>query len=444
MGKYFGTDGVRGLANQELTTRIAYRIGRFIGQYPNGKKNRIIIARDTRLSGEMLLASLVSGITASRSDVYDEGVSTTPSISYLVKERQFDYGIMISASHNPFYDNGIKIFSSEGEKLSNEIELLIEDYIDRIQDDLPVDSNRIGRWFHGKDLLNDYQRFLMSKITEDLSSLRILVDGANGSASKVVPDLFSKIGLNAEYIHIVPNGRNINEQCGSTHLTSLMETIQRKEYDIGLAFDGDADRLMVVSPDGSLVDGDAIIYLCACYLKDKGLLKDNKVVITVMSNLGLKKALDAKGINYEITTVGDKYVQAKMKELHLSLGGEQSGHIIFLDDLNTGDGILTAIKVMCIMKNTGKSLKELLEGLTIYPQKLRNVVVRNKEYVLQHAGLKKLIEDLEKNVLKGNGRILLRASGTESLVRVMCEAETNEICNEVVNQLVNYIEDLII
>ena len=405
MGKYFGTDGVRGLANQELTTRIAYRIGRFIGQYPNGKKNRIIIARDTRLSGEMLLASLVSGITASGSDVYDEGVSTTPSISYLVKERQFDYGIMISASHNPFYDNGIKIFSSEGEKLSNDIELLIEDYIDRIQDDLPVDSNRIGRWFHGKDLLNDYQRFLMSKITEDLSSLRILVDGANGSASKVVPDLFSKIGLNAEYIHIVPNGRNINEQCGSTHLTSLMETIQRKEYDIGLAFDGDADRLMVVSPDGSLVDGDAIIYLCACYLKDKGLLKDNKVVITVMSNLGLKKALDAKGIQYEITTVGDKYVQAKMKELHLSLGGEQSGHIIFLDDLNTGDGILTAIKVMCIMKNTGKSLKELLEGLTIYPQKLRNVVVRNKEYVLQHAGLKKLIEDLEKNVLKGNGRI---------------------------------------
>lgn len=444
MGKYFGTDGVRGLANQELTTRIAYRIGRFIGQYPNGKKNRIIIARDTRLSGEMLLASLVSGITASGSDVYDEGVSTTPSISYLVKERQFDYGIMISASHNPFYDNGIKIFSSEGEKLSNDIELLIEDYIDRIQDDLPVDSNRIGRWFHGKDLLNDYQRFLMSKITEDLSSLRILVDGANGSASKVVPDLFSKIGLNAEYIHIVPNGRNINEQCGSTHLTSLMETIQRKEYDIGLAFDGDADRLMVVSPDGSLVDGDAIIYLCACYLKDKGLLKDNKVVITVMSNLGLKKALDAKGIQYEITTVGDKYVQAKMKELHLSLGGEQSGHIIFLDDLNTGDGILTAIKVMCIMKNTEKSLKELLEGLTIYPQKLRNVVVRNKEYVLQHAGLKKLIEDLEKNVLKGNGRILLRASGTESLVRVMCEAETNEICERICNELVSYIEDLII
>lgn len=444
MGKYFGTDGVRGLANQELTTRIAYRIGRFIGQYPNGKKNRIIIARDTRLSGEMLLASLVSGITASGSDVYDEGVSTTPSISYLVKERQFDYGIMISASHNPFYDNGIKIFSSEGEKLSNEIELLIEDYIDRIQDDLPVDSNRIGRWFHGKDLLNDYQRFLMSKITEDLSSLRILVDGANGSASKVVPDLFSKIGLNAEYIHIVPNGRNINEQCGSTHLTSLMETIQRKEYDIGLAFDGDADRLMIVSPDGALVDGDAIIYLCACYLKDKGLLKDNKVVITVMSNLGLKKALDAKGIQYEITTVGDKYVQAKMKELHLSLGGEQSGHIIFLDDLNTGDGILTAIKVMCIMKNTEKSLKELLEGLTIYPQKLRNVVVRNKEYVLQHAGLKKLIEDLEKNVLKGNGRILLRASGTESLVRVMCEAETNEICERICNELVSYIEDLII
>ena len=444
MGKYFGTDGVRGLANQELTTRIAYRIGRFIGQYPNGKKNRILIARDTRLSGEMLLASLVSGILASGSDVYDEGVSTTPSVSYLVREHQFDYGIMISASHNPFYDNGIKIFSSNGEKLSHDIELAIEEYIDRLLDDLPTDSNHIGRWYQGQDLLNDYQRFLMGKVPCDLSSLRIIVDGANGSAAKVVPDLFSKLGLNAEYIHIVPNGRNINEQCGSTHLGSLMEAIQRKEYDIGLAFDGDADRLMVVSPDGSLVDGDALIYICACYLKEKDLLKDNKIVMTVMSNLGLKKALDAKGIQYEITTVGDKYVQAKLKELHLSLGGEQSGHIIFLDDLNTGDGILTAIKVMTIMHETKKSLKELLEGLTIYPQKLRNVVVRNKDYVLEHNGLKQLIKDLEATVLKGNGRILLRASGTESLIRVMCEAETYEICEQICNEIVAYIEDLII
>ncbi len=443
MGKYFGTDGVRGLANQDLTTRIAYRIGRFIGQYPNSKKNRILIARDTRLSSEMLLASLVAGITASGSDAYDEGVSTTPSVSYLVETREFDYGIMISASHNPFYDNGIKIFAKNGEKLPNEIEALIEEYIKRENDDLPMNPNNVGRWYYEKALVNDYQRFLMSKASR-YDGLRVLVDGANGSASKVVPELFYKLGINAEFIHIVANGTNINEQCGSTHLRSLREAIQTKEYDIGLAFDGDADRLMIVAPDGSVVDGDSILYICAKYLKEKGLLKDNKIVITVMSNLGLKKALDAQGITYEITTVGDKYVQACLKEKGLSLGGEQSGHIIFLEDLNTGDGILTALKVMNIMQETSKSLKELLEGMKIYPQKLRNVAVRNKEYVLNHPGLNKLVKDLEANVLKGNGRILLRASGTESLVRVMCEADNIETCEEICEKLVAYIEDLII
>ncbi len=443
MRKYFGTDGVRGLANQELTAHIAYRIGRFIGQYPNGKKNRILIARDTRLSGEMLLASLVAGITASGSDVYDEGVSTTPSVSYLVETQYFDYGIMISASHNPFYDNGIKVFASNGEKLPNEIELLIEEYIKKESDDLPCNPNNIGRWYYEKGLRNDYERFLMSKARR-YDGLKVLVDGANGSASKVVPELFYKLGINAEYTHIVANGTNINEQCGSTHLRSLKEMIQTKTFDIGLAFDGDADRLMIVAPDGSTVDGDSILYICAKYLKEKGLLKQNKIVITVMSNLGLKKALEAAGIDYEITTVGDKYVQACLKENDLSLGGEQSGHVIFLDDLNTGDGILTAIKVMNIMVETGKSLKELLEGMQIYPQKLRNVAVRNKEYVLNHEGLRKLVLELERDILKGNGRILLRASGTESLVRVMCEADNIETCTQICEKLVAYIEDLII
>lgn len=443
MGKYFGTDGARGLANTELTSKIAYRIGRFIGQYPSGKKNRILISRDTRLSGDMLLASLVAGITSSGSDVYDEGISTTPSISYLVKNQNFDYGIMISASHNPYYDNGIKIFSNIGEKLSGEIEQLIERYIDQPYDDLPISSNHIGHWFHGKELRNDYARFLLSK-TKDYHGLRILIDGANGSASTIVPSLFEKLHVKAEYIHIVPNGVNINDQCGSTHLKSLINSIRQKEYDIGLAFDGDADRLMVVAPDGSVMDGDSILYICAKYLKEKGELKNNTIVITVMSNLGLKKALDEAGIHYEITTVGDKYVQARLKENDLSLGGEQSGHIIFLDDLNTGDGILTAIKVMNIMTETGKSLKELADGLHIYPQKLRNVAVRNKEFILSHQGLKQLIKDLEKTVLKGNGRILLRASGTESLIRVMCEAETIDICNQICDSIVDYIEDLII
>ena len=263
-------------------------------------------------------------------------------------------------------------------------------------------------------------------------------------ASAIIPTLFKKFNIAFDCINIHPNGVNINEQCGSTHLKALKEAIVNKDYDIGFAFDGDADRLLVVAPNGEVIDGDAILYMCAKYLKANNKLNNNKIVITVMSNLGLKKALDEANIGYEITSVGDKYVQAKLKSDGLSLGGEQSGHIIFLDDLNTGDGILSAIKILMMMKETKKSLLELVEGLTIYPQKLRNVAVRNKEYILNHEGLKKLIVKLENEVLKGNGRILLRASGTESLIRVMCEAETNEICENVVNTLVNFIEDLII
>lgn len=443
MGKYFGTDGVRGLANKELTARIAYRIGRFLGQYPNGKKNKILIARDTRLSGDMLLASLIAGITSSGSDVYDEGISSTPSISYLVNRFNFDYGIMISASHNPYYDNGIKIFSSDGEKLSHDIELLIEEYIDSNQDSLITSLNALGRWIKNDELINGYINFLFNK-GEDFSSLKVLVDCANGSASMIVPILFKKFNLTFDCINYHPNGTNINEQCGSTHLKSLKEEIVKKDYDIGFAFDGDADRLLIVAPNGEVIDGDAILYMCAKWLKANNKLNNNEIVITVMSNIGLKKALDEENIGYEITSVGDKYVQAKLKEKKLSLGGEQSGHIIFLDDLNTGDGILTAIKVLKIMKESKKSILELIKGLTIYPQKLRNVAVVNKDYILSHEGLKALTIKLENEILKGNGRFLLRASGTESLIRVMCEAPTNEICDYIVNTLVSFIEDLII
>lgn len=443
MGKYFGTDGARGLANQELTARIAYKIGRFLGQYPNGKKNKILIARDTRLSGDMLLASLVAGITSSGSDVYDEGISSTPSISYLVNRFNFDYGIMISASHNPYYDNGIKIFSSQGKKLSSEIELLIEEYIDANTDYLPTSPNVLGRWIKDDNLINEYIDFLYKK-GGDFSSLKVLVDCANGSSSAIIPILFKKFNLSFDCINCSPNGININEQCGSTHLKSLKDTIVNKDYDIGFAFDGDADRLLIVAPNGKVVDGDAILYACAKNLKANNKLNNNKIVITVMSNIGLKKALDKEEIGYEITSVGDKYVQAKLKEDKLSLGGEQSGHIIFLDDLNTGDGILTAIKILMIMKESKKSILDLIDGLTIYPQKLRNVAVVNKNYILSHEGLKNLINKLENEVLKGNGRILLRASGTESLIRVMCEAPTNEICDYVVDTLISFIEDLII
>lgn len=439
--KYFGTDGVRGIAGEKLTSTMAYRIGRYIGQYPKGKKNRILIACDTRVSGDMLKCALASGIMASGSDVFLMGVSTTPSISYLVRKKSFDYGIMISASHNPYYDNGIKIFNASGEKLENEIEKLIEVYMDSPVDDLPFKINEsIGRMVLAFDLVDEYVDFLAEK-AKDLQGLHVIVDGANGSASVVAPKLFSKLGLTVKYINITPNGININDRCGSTHLKQLQNETKKNGFQIGLAFDGDADRLMVVRPDGQAVDGDAIIYLNALDMQKRGLLRENKVVITVMSNIGLKVALKAAGIGLEEVQVGDKYVQACLKDHHLSLGGEQSGHIIFLDDLNTGDGLLTAIKVMNVLKESGKPLGELLSGLKIYPQMLRNVSVVNKDAVMAHEGLQELIAELSKT-LNGNGRILVRASGTEPLVRVMAEAPSQEECERVVSSLVNYISEI--
>ncbi len=439
--KYFGTDGVRGIAGEKLTSTMAYRIGRYIGQYPKGKKNRILLARDTRVSGDMLQSALASGIMASGSDVHLLGVSTTPSISYLVREKNFDYGIMISASHNPYYDNGIKIFNAQGEKLESDIEKLIEGYMDSPVDDLPNRINEsVGRMIRAADLIDVYVDFLASKAI-DLQGLSVIVDGANGSASAVAPKLFNQLGLTVKYMNMTPNGININDRCGSTHLKQLQNETKKNGFHIGLAFDGDADRLMVVRPDGQTVDGDAIIYLNALDMQKRGLLKQNTVVITVMSNIGLKVALKAAGIAIEEVSVGDKYVQASLKEHHLSLGGEQSGHIIFLDDLNTGDGLLTAIKVMNVLKKSGKTLAELLSGLKIYPQILKNVSVVNKEAVIAHAGLKELTAELQET-LDGNGRILVRASGTEPLVRVMAEAPTLEECERVVSTLVNYIGEI--
>lgn len=443
MGKYFGTDGVRGIANVKLTAAIAYRIGRYIGQYPNGKKNRILIGRDTRLSGYMLDASLISGITASGSDVYELGVTTTPSISYLVEKYGYDFGVMISASHNPFFDNGIKIFAPTGEKLSNDIELLIEDYIDALKDDLPTLPNEgIGKVVDVKDQLEEYLDFLASKATCDLSSLKVIIDCARGSSSATARKLFEeRLHMTCDFICDTYNGLDINDNCGSTHLGLLKEKVKQGDYDLGLAFDGDADRLMLVDKDGNEVDGDAVIYLSALYLKEKGELNDNKVVITVMSNLGLKKALHANNIDFDEVSVGDKYVQARLKEKNLVLGGEQSGHIIFNTDLNTGDGQLTAVHVLNVIAEKKVPLHDLVKDLKIFPQVLKNVGVSNKEAVISHQGLKDRIKELEAK-LNGDGRILVRPSGTEQLVRVMVEAKDIPTCNMIADELCQYIMNI--
>lgn len=439
--KYFGTDGVRGLAGDRLTVSMAYRIGRYIGQYPNGTTNRFLIARDTRISGQMLLSALVAGILASGSQVYDLGVSTTPSISYLVRKHGFDYGIMISASHNPFYDNGIKLFNRDGEKLENQIELEIEAYMDAHDDYLPHAKNsEIGSYIDAKNLIDDYVDFLVEK-ANTIHDLNVLADCANGSASIVAPKLFSRLGLNVTYIHAEPNGININDRCGSTHMEDLQEQMKTGQYDIGLAFDGDADRLLLVDHHGRIVDGDAIMYVSALNMRDRGKLNQNKVVATVMSNLGLKIALKNAGISIEEVQVGDKYVQAALKEKNLSLGGEQSGHIIYLQDLNTGDGLLTAIKILKTLYYTKQSLEELISGYQVYPQKLINVKVVNKEAVIGHPGLKDLVKGQEK-ILDGNGRILVRPSGTENLVRVMVEANNLNTCETICTTIVRYIEKL--
>lgn len=440
MGKYFGTDGVRGVANEQLTSKIAYRIGRFIGQYPNGKKNKILISRDTRISGEMFLSSLISGILASGGNVYDIGVSTTPSVSYLVNKKGFDYGIMISASHNPYYDNGIKLFNHNGEKISAVLEQGIEEYIDSDKDYLEYKINsEIGRNIPSSELIEEYLEFLCQR-ANDLSKLRILVDGANGSASYLSQKLFKRLNIKADYINVEPNGININDRCGSTHLEGLSKMLEKDNYDIGLAFDGDADRLLAVAPGGRIIDGDAIIYICASYLQKCGKLKDNAVVLTSMSNIGLIKALKDKGISIETTDVGDKYVQARLKEKNLVLGGEQSGHIMFLEHLNTGDGLLSAVQLLNIIASDG-NVNELVSKFQVFPQLLKNVTVLNKTAILKHEGLQSLIREVG-DELGDEGRILIRPSGTEPLVRVMCEAKTIEKCRQVVNTFVEFIESI--
>lgn len=441
MGKYFGTDGVRGRANEGLTLDMAIQIGQYLGMYYGKEKHaRILIGKDTRLSGDMFELGLAAGATSMGAQVYLLGVCPTPAVSYLIQKERFDCGIMVSASHNPYYDNGIKVFNHNGEKMEEDVLLQIEDYIDGKSELILNTGDKIGEYFEWQDGLEIYMSWLKEIVPVDLSGFKIAVDNANGSATSTAIETLDSLGATVEAISNSPNGININKNCGSTHPEKLQQMVKEGDYDIGLAFDGDADRLIAVNAKGELVDGDYILYICSRYMKSVNRLNKNMCVTTVMANLGLYKALDANKIDYVQTPVGDKYVFEEMQKNDYYLGGEQSGHIIFYENAVTGDGLLTALKLLEIMKNTGKSLEELSEGLFIYPQLLKNVKVNDKEAALKDEALWKAVKEVE-DELKDEGRILVRPSGTEPLVRVMVEAKTDELCQQYVQRVVDFIEE---
>lgn len=439
--KYFGTDGFRGEANVDLNVVHAYKVGRFLGWY-YGKEHKaqIVIGKDTRRSSYMFEDALASGLTASGADVYLLHVTPTPSVSYVVRTEQFDCGIMISASHNPYYDNGLKVIDGNGFKLDAGIEEKIEEYIDSETDTIPfATKDDIGRTIDYAIGRHRYIGYLMSLATRSFKNIRVGLDCANGSSYSVAKGVFDALGAKTYAIGMEPSGLNINDGCGSTHIENLQEFVKEKKLDIGFAFDGDADRCMAVDDMGEVIDGDAIMYLCGCYLKDKGELNNNTVVTTVMSNLGLYKAFDKAGISYEKTAVGDKYVNACMMENNYSLGGEQSGHIIFSKYAVTGDGVLTALMLMEVMLEKKMKLSELRKNLKIYPQLLENVRVKDKTLAREDEDVKAAALAVERE-LGDDGRILLRESGTEPLIRVMVEAKTQELCEKYVGDVVTVLK----
>lgn len=441
MGKYFGTDGFRGEANVELNVVHAYKIGRFLGHY-YGKdhKARVVIGKDTRRSSYMFEDALSAGLTASGADVYLLHVTTTPSVSYVIRSEDFDCGVMISASHNPYYDNGIKILNGSGQKLETEVENHIEEYIDSREDTLPfATKEKIGCVIDHSVGRHRYIGYLMSLATRSFKDVKVGLDCANGSASSVAKGVFDALGARTYVIHSEPDGTNINKDCGSTHIDVLQQFVKEKELDIGFAYDGDADRCLAIDDKGNIIDGDLILYICGVYLKERGNLANNTVVTTVMSNLGLYKAFDEAGIAYDKTTVGDKYVFENMIQNGHELGGEQSGHIIFRKYASTGDGILTSLMLMEVMLEKKTKLSNLTKDITIYPQLLKNVKVANKSAATQDEEVKKAVDKV-KDKLGADGRILLRESGTEPVLRVMVEAESHELCEECVNLVVNVLE----
>ena len=435
--KYFGTDGFRGEANVNLNVVHAYKVGRFLGWYYGQEhKAKIVIGKDTRRSSYMFEDALSSGLTASGADVYLLHVTPTPSVSYVVRTEQFDCGIMISASHNPYYDNGLKVINGNGHKLEAEVEEKIETYIDSPEDTIPFSTrDNIGRTVDYAIGRHRYIGYLMSLATRSFKNVRVGLDCANGSSYSVAKGVFDALGAKTYAIGMEPDGTNINNNCGSTHIENLQKYVVDNDLDIGFAYDGDADRCLAVDDKGQVIDGDCILYLCGCYLKDKGELNNNTVVTTIMSNLGLYKAFDKVGISYEKTAVGDKYVNANMMQYGQSLGGEQSGHIIFSKYAVTGDGVLTSLMLMEVMLEKKQKLSELRKGLTIYPQLLKNVRVGDKPTAKNDPDVVAATEEVAK-ALGDNGRILIRESGTEPVIRVMVEAETHELCDKYVDRVV--------
>ncbi|GGA78713.1 phosphoglucosamine mutase [Ornithinibacillus halotolerans] len=444
MGKYFGTDGVRGIANKELTPELAFKLGRFGGYVLTKEttKPRVLIGRDTRISGHMLEGALVAGLLSIGAEVMRLGVISTPGVAYLTKATSAQAGIMISASHNPVEDNGIKFFGPDGFKLLDEQEEEIEKLLDG-EDNLPRpvggDVGVVSDYFEAGQ---KYLSFLKESIDNDFDGIRIALDCAHGATSSLATHLFADLEADIYTIGASPDGLNINEGVGSTHPETLRSFVLEKGADIGLAFDGDGDRLIAIDEKGNIVDGDQIMYICGKFMNEKGFLRQNTIVSTVMSNIGFYKALDEHGMSSVKTAVGDRYVMEEMRKSGYNLGGEQSGHIIFLDYSTTGDGMLSAIQLVNVMKETGKPLSELANEMTIYPQVLKNVRVTDKERALNDAAIKAEITKVEE-ALGSNGRVLVRPSGTEPLVRVMVEAPTKEECETYTDQIVQVIEDLL-
>lgn len=438
MSKYFGTDGFRGEANVNLTVEHAFRVGRYLGwYYGQSHKARIVIGKDTRLSSYMFENALTAGLSASGADVYLLHVTTTPSVSYVARTEGFDCGIMISASHNPYYDNGIKLLNGDGEKMEESVIEEIETYLDGKLPEAPYATREnIGHVVDHAAGRNRYVGYLISLATQSYKGKRIGLDCSNGSTWQIAKSVFDALGAETLVIHNTPNGLNVNENCGSTHIESLQKLVTEQHLDAGFAFDGDADRCLAVDEKGHVINGDHIMYLYARYLKEQGMLKNNTVVTTVMSNFGLYKALDALGIHYEKTKVGDKYVYENMHENGHLIGGEQSGHIIFAKHANTGDGVLTAIKIMEVMLTKKTTLSELAAPMRMYPQVLKNVVVTDKEATLADARVQAAVNEATEQ-LGADGRVLLRASGTEPVLRVMSEATTFALCEQHVDAIID-------
>ncbi len=444
MGKYFGTDGVRGLANSELTPELAFKLGRFGGHVlkehsPEIEKPLVLVARDTRISGQLLEHALIAGLLSVGIEVLQLGVITTPGVAYLTRIQGAVAGIMISASHNPAEDNGIKFFGADGFKLSDDQELEIEAFLDQEEDTLPRPAAEgLGTVDEYNEGVLKYISYLQTTIPTDLSGITVCIDGSNGAATPLVNRLFADLETDFYTMAVKPDGTNINAGVGSTHPEKLQEFVREKGADIGVAFDGDGDRLIAVDENGEIVDGDKIMFICGKFLKSKNELKQNTIVSTVMSNLGFHKAIEKEEMIALKTQVGDRYVVEEMRKNGYNLGGEQSGHIVFLDLNTTGDGVLSAIQLMHVMKATGKKLSELAAEVTTYPQELVNIRVTNKNGVMEIPAVKAVIDEVEAE-MAGNGRILVRPSGTEPLLRIMAEAETDEKTHEYVTRIADVV-----